>query len=33
MVLPPFLVIPGEGHHGTPAKVTIGYLAKYYKDT
>ena len=33
MVLPPLHVAPGNGHHGTPARVSIGYLAKYYKDT
>ena len=33
MVLPPLLVIPGEEHHKTLAKVSIGDLAKYYKDT
>ena len=32
-VLPSLLVTSGERHRRTPAKVTIGYLPKYYKDT
>ena len=32
MVLPHLCVALGEEHHRTPAKVSIGYLPKYYKD-